>query len=585
MSANTSLKKSRRNAQFDRETEAIDVYYSINDVINSTIDSEKPFIISNERRKRNGEIGRYYIVFSSFELFLRNRQMYKYCHEILLDHVTTEPDPSGRLVFDFDIKSKKVPSDFTFQVEKTIHKVISKYFKNVDSDRFLFVWSTSKNTEKFSKHLTVKNLCFDNWIEMSKIFYNLFGIVWKSRYDWISPPELIDSSVVKINTCLRMVGSRKFGKDNTLTLDKPAQYTLQDSLIRIYAESDLSTEQIITHDHLRNKKCINDILGDRGMKYELDFEDDDFTAINTIILTGSKTTHNRIGKAVVVQPEYDMKVYRAALKLCNNLQGGIFEKGKINGRKMNVMRVRASKCIMSGKFHENENAFIKIFEKIDGYEIYFGCYRYCSCWDKVLIGALHKDNLKPIKKVKFELPPVIKNKSKSNQRSNLHTKPKRRTIDERIRDKKREVLEFMKATRLFNPNEDEDNSESATSESDAEKTVSTDQPESTSESNSGPDLLKRCKIRTPKSIQDKMKKYVLFDSAESESDRSAPIIVDDETVSENTMQVLQNGRFTDSICESVGKSDSETKSRSESDSSSNSTSTSYSSSADSIFDF
>src|SRR5437016_6289482 len=148
-------------------------YYSLEEAVECDMAGKHVFILCNERVRKSGGIGRYYVVFLTFKDFLKDRESYPHCHEILVDHKNNVPDPAGRLVFDFDIADKNsVPTNFTKQIEKTIRRVTQKYFTaDIDINRFEYVWSTSPNESKFSKHLTVKNMYFDNWIELSKLFY------------------------------------------------------------------------------------------------------------------------------------------------------------------------------------------------------------------------------------------------------------------------------------------------------------------------------------------------------------------------------------------------------------------------------
>lgn len=203
-------------------------YFSIEDAIKAPINSRTVFIIANERITKTGHIGRYYTIFPTFKEFLKNREKYKHCHEILVDHNNNKPNPSGRLVFDFDIKTNDeenslkneivVPKNFKKQIENIIIDVIESYFNGVDVNKIEFIWSTSQNPKKISKHLTVKNLYFDDWINMSKIFYQLFCILWDNTYLWIKSDKLIDFQIVRNRGSLRMVGSSKIG-GNPLIFD------------------------------------------------------------------------------------------------------------------------------------------------------------------------------------------------------------------------------------------------------------------------------------------------------------------------------------------------------------------------------
>jgi len=194
------------------------IFFNLNEAINCDNDGDEPFIIANERSSRDGHIGRSFKVLDGFEEFIKHRSRYPHCHELLVDHIRIKPERSyGRLVFDFDIEAKYddenfVPPNFKEQIEEIILKTIDNYYQEVDITKLCFVWSSSVNPKKCSKHLTVKNFCFYNWLVMCKKFYKLFQKTWKeSSYTWIGEDKLIDSQVVRRHGSLRMVGSSKIG--------------------------------------------------------------------------------------------------------------------------------------------------------------------------------------------------------------------------------------------------------------------------------------------------------------------------------------------------------------------------------------
>lgn len=123
------------------------MYYTLNEAINSKHDpiNQQIFIIANETQKRDGTIGRNFIVLRNFELFMKNRHKLHHCHELFIDHINNKPNNAGRLVFDFDIKYSNdltIPEDFKEQIEDTIFRTIKKFYINVDIELFDFVWST-----------------------------------------------------------------------------------------------------------------------------------------------------------------------------------------------------------------------------------------------------------------------------------------------------------------------------------------------------------------------------------------------------------------------------------------------------------
>lgn len=351
-------------------------YYSLDDAINSPIDSKTAFIIANERySKSTGRVGRSYTVFSSAKLFFKNRAKYPHCHEILVDHFARVPNLAGRLVFDFDIKYKsdtKIPKNFKKQIQKTVGEVVEQYFHDVDTNLLEYVWSSSKNTKKLSKHLTVKNLYFDNWVDLSKIFYKLFCEIWDTNYAWIKSDDLIDFQIVRNRASLRMVGSSKIG-GNELILDNN-KYQLTDSLIRIYFNSQRKKEQLVTKDNI-NPSVLSEVLS----------ESSDTEYHEQIYFSPSKK----------IDPAFDNIIYDKAYELFEQINKNVFRKGKINGKFMSLLRKKVnkqSKCLISGKKHEHENAFLDINETDAGYSVSFGCYRFCGENKRKFIGLITKDN-------------------------------------------------------------------------------------------------------------------------------------------------------------------------------------------------
>lgn len=363
-------------------------FYKLDDAINCNILSRTAFIIANERFTNNKTIGRYYTVFPSFRNFLQNRQYYPHCHELFVDHANNKANLGGRLVFDFDIKNIVVPDKFKQIVENFIEKVISEYFHHVDSKLFVYVWSTSVNKNKFSKHLTVKNFYFNDWMKMSKIFYNLFQNMWDKSTDpdhtWISGRDLIDMQIVRNRASLRMAYSSKL--DGTpLILDNKSHHFI-DSLIRIYFKNDRLAEQTVTFQNLRD-----DIIDEQN---KIEEENEYYTHKYYI----SASTVKRDSK-----PVFDNKIYETAYNILNeflksNNKKTVFKKGRISGSVLGLLRSNPDRCILSGKCHEAENAFLVITRNTDPkkffcgieYHIRFGCFRYCSKHKTKIVGYIDK---------------------------------------------------------------------------------------------------------------------------------------------------------------------------------------------------
>lgn len=366
--------------------------YRLRKALSHEIESDQVFIISNEKRTSSGRIGRCYTVFPSYRSFREKRDSYPHCHEIITDHKNNTPDPSGRLVFDFDIPSTvKVPRRFKDQIETAIMEVLLEYYRNVDMDIIEFVWSSSENPSKFSKHLTVKNVCFEDWIKMTRVFYELFAKKWKSSHSWIKAKKLVDWQIVRRNGTLRMVGSSKIG-GYPLVMDDP-DHCLEDSLIRIYRRRDRNREQILGWNNLK-KKVYREFIKE---------EDDHDIRV--------KTRRPSLG-SVSAPPAYDQKVYDKAFGLVERFSPGIFDAGKINGQLLPLERKlmggrRAkrvpSECLISGTVHENDNAFLVITKVVTNpntgrshYRVYYSCHRKCRKDGKrrIILGSINPTSLR-----------------------------------------------------------------------------------------------------------------------------------------------------------------------------------------------
>lgn len=350
-------------------------FYTLSEAQNVDLQSKKCFIIANEKRKKNGNTGRYFTTFRDFQTFIDLRDHFCHSNEILADHSEKKSDPSGRLVFDFDIKKENemvLPPDFFKQVKKVVNIVIERYFKNVNTKLFQFVWSSSDNPSKYSFHLTVKNLLFDDWIYLSKIFYDLFSNEWEYQYQWISSNKLIDKQIIRKNGSLRMVGSSKINGSKLLFLKN--KYSLEDSLIRIYRKKDREKEQKVSIDQLMMSSIESILQKEKLFVY----------------------SHVKGGKSSVCSenPTYPIKIYQRAYNLYQKIDPGIFKMGKIGGKNISLQRKRKHPCLLSGINHEHENSYCYIVDKEKYFDVWFGCYRKCYHKNTIYLGKIYPNSNK-----------------------------------------------------------------------------------------------------------------------------------------------------------------------------------------------
>jgi hypothetical protein len=181
--------------------------------------------------------------------------------------------------------------------------------------------------------------------------------MWDKKYDWLISDKLIDFQIIRKHASLRMVGSSKIC-GNVLKFDDE-KYFLSDSLIRIYLDTDRKNEQLITESNYNN------------------FEQDKILFVN-VVDKNPKILNNLNIETKILEPIYEMDVYEKAFEICNILMSGIYKMGKINGNKIDILRIKKHKCILSNKIHDSENAFLLISKVGLLYYVRFGCYRYCN---------------------------------------------------------------------------------------------------------------------------------------------------------------------------------------------------------------
>jgi len=342
-------------------------FFNLEDAMNCKMKkTHEPFIIAHERLKRDKTTGRSFFVFKSFEKFLKHREEFPHSHEILATHSSLYERHDGRLVFDFDVDPTNVTQlekRFKREVEGIIWSVIEENYHDLDLGIIEFVWSTSKKKDKFSKHLTVKNFCFNNWIIGSKIFYRLFKEKWIELLDdWISVEKVLDSQIIRKNGTLRMVGSKKLN-GKRLKLDNP-NHDFLDSLIRPYI--DIDKEQYVGSSNMIPS------LRREYLKMKHPEKNGGFTV-------SSKPSMMHL------PPLYTDEVYEKAFSMVKEKIPGVFKIRKMVHNRLELLRIQPAKCLISQCVHESENAYVVILKDIYGYKFRFGCYRNCGNVKTILL--------------------------------------------------------------------------------------------------------------------------------------------------------------------------------------------------------
>ena len=310
------------------------IYYSLSKALEFA--TKNSYIVS--WFKNDFKLSCCFIVFDDFDQFLTRRTNYKSLHELIIYPTKNTLNTcftdriDGRLVFDFDF-DLQIPNNNMFDVSKwmadiefIINKVSFELYKNIDSSEFVFVWSTSNNPAKISKHLTVNGLYYEDWIPMAKQFYCYFINKWQKYYNYCDAENFLDRQIVRKNGSLRFVGSTKPDGNFLLVLDN-IMHTFEMSLIRPKISWDKTSEQSISYDQLVIPCHLSD----------------------NIISNAPLINYNDSTKSIKYENNDDV------------LNGFVYKNKKILGNEIiyHYRRVHPSFCIICNRTHWSDNAFIK----------------------------------------------------------------------------------------------------------------------------------------------------------------------------------------------------------------------------------
>lgn len=325
---------------------------------------------------------RVFYAFDDVDQFLERRSSFPHSHEVVYNRFSEKQQ--GRLVFDFDfdkawfgVKPRFVCDNFESMIEKLVLDTFQRFYSNVDTSKFVFVWLVSDVIDKWSKHLIVKNAFFaDDWKIQTQCFYQLMlGMVHENNpfAPDLAAKDLIDSQVARVNATMRMWGSSKMKNGKVLELERPEGISFYDSMIQLYRRQDIQVEQHIYSDQL-DKKHLDQMFYDNPQtlmnnvfyKTACDVVHIDVTkAINEY--SSVELSDEEIQRAFQAFELYFCKAYNAKEQTCFGIKS-------VMGSLINLERKYPGVCLLSGKNHDNENAYLTI---TPDKSVYFYCRRGC----------------------------------------------------------------------------------------------------------------------------------------------------------------------------------------------------------------
>lgn len=371
----------------------------------------------DEHTSSRKQAAREFLIFHDLEHYLTLKDQFPHCHEIIRCPLSTEFESRfgeksyrddlcrGRLIFDFDLdqplpemeslcrmKSLSgaisngqepssvdptlfVPPNFKSIVEQLVVLVFRTYYVGVDASKLTFVWQITRHLHKFSMHLIVKHAYFSEyWVKQTRIFYCLFCRL-ASVNGVANITRAVDLQMARRNATFRILGCSKVGgkaieidccnNNGRDLLDQGYPLTIYDCLVGIYQVEHLKAEQSISMDNINYLAIEQEVDKTKGAD-----QTDEAKKFRTTI-----TKQIKIAEENRAALNLDDRCIETAVALFDRFNDGSFAIRDQVGAIINLNRLRASPCPISGVRHENENAYLKMRE--DG-RLIFCCRRGCK---------------------------------------------------------------------------------------------------------------------------------------------------------------------------------------------------------------
>lgn len=343
---------------------SINKFYNENPRVYNNMDSafkcesktrQTPFVVASEILVEE-TVSREYLVFHDVNHYLMLRNKYPHCHEIIYGKDDDSSDRCGRLVFDFDGKLSNIPNNFESEIEELVSNIFELYYVDVDISKLEFIWLKTDYSDKYSAHLVVKNAYFmQHWDKQMKLFYTFMKHHCKDE----KILNMIDFQVARRNATMRMVGCSKITSMKPI-LPVRTDLSIFDCFIGLYRIEDRKAEQCvelcdIDYDYIADRIHENPSQT-RTLSKAMD---------NELSFSGSETSY------IVTEEDEE-----SAIDVFEKWHGNdCFKIRSSNLPIINLTRICPGECPISGRIHENENAYLKVMP--DG-KILFRCYRGCK---------------------------------------------------------------------------------------------------------------------------------------------------------------------------------------------------------------
>lgn len=326
---------------------------------------EDPFIVQWEiPNPREGGAARMYGVFDGIGSYISylTKGRYNTCHEVFVSSsFNVSEEFMGRPVFDIDIhlgEGEVLPPNWTILLQMDIEYVLGIQYPEVQMSTYLsgytksnpWVWMTSKSIGKISKHLVLGTIAFATWRSQMKLL--LAGL--KGLKDKKSPDVVIaalDDAITRKLGSLRLPMNSKVSNLNAPITFDDSTHTFVDGIVMMHSEvrCSLSGGKVLTFD---------DLSPEYQPKY-------------IYVPPSLDISHADEGTDM---DESEMNRYIAIFEKLNKLYSCNLVVAKVSGSIVHLKRTAPGKCLISGKVHDSDNAYL--FTK--GSYVYYACHRGCK---------------------------------------------------------------------------------------------------------------------------------------------------------------------------------------------------------------
>lgn len=320
-----------------------------------------PFILQWEIPNPRDDQERKYVVFDGIAEYLRYFKQGRYttCHEVILNsNYDPKSEVAGHPAFDLDIKLDKniqIPDKWQQDLQDDLLYVLKIQYPDADFNLQIpdseWVWISSDNPTKISKHLILRSIVFSMWKSQMKILIDtLRNMQQKKSSQHII--DCIDSSITRNLGSLRLpLNSKKPVEIDGHTYSYPLHFdnpkhTFLDGIILLHDDTGYISRS-------STYLTPSDLHEEYTQKYSIHVE-------------------KRISSIEQLDDESEDELVQCFYKLNKRIDTGLQVSGSSGGF-LQLRRYQPGLCPISRRIHESDGAYM--FKK--GYNIMYGCHRGC----------------------------------------------------------------------------------------------------------------------------------------------------------------------------------------------------------------